>query len=240
MSRKDNRSYYDDFANWYEKERHDGYHALIDQLQIEVAAPFAQDQDILEIGCGTGMILKELDPLSKSAVGIDISPGMLKQAQARGLNVVVGSATDLPFEEASFDFICSFKVLAHIEDITKTMSEVSRVLRPGGRAALEFYNKKSIRSLIKHLKKPHQISENTHDEEVYTRYDHLDDVKGYLPDDLQVVDLRGVRVFTPFAQVHKVPGVKTLFSVAERFARDQKYLAQFGGFMIVIVEKQNG
>jgi ubiquinone/menaquinone biosynthesis C-methylase UbiE len=239
MSRKDNRSYYDDFATWYENERHGGYHALIDQLQIEVASPFAQDQDVLEIGCGTGMILKELDPISRSAVGIDISPGMLQQAQARGLNVVVGSATDLPFADASFDFICSFKVLAHIEDITKTMSEVSRVLRPGGRAALEFYNKKSIRALIKHLKRPHQISETTHDEEVYTRYDHLDDVKGYLPDDLNVVDLRGVRVFTPFAQVHKIPVVKTVFSVAERFARDQKLLAQFGGFMIVIVEKQH-
>ena len=129
--------------------------------------------------------------------------------------------------------------MAHIEEITKTMSEVSRVLRPGGCAALEFYNKKSIRSLIKHLKRPHQISETTHDEEVYTRYDHINDVKGYLPDDLKVIDIRGVRVFTPFAQVHKVPVVKTVFSFAERFARDQKLLAQFGGFMIVIVEKQS-
>ena len=238
MSRKDNRSYYDDFANWYEKERHGGYHALIDQMQIEVASPFAQDQDLLEIGCGTGMILKELDPIARHAVGIDISPGMLQQAQDRGLNVVVGSATDLPFSDASFDFVCSFKVLAHIEDIKKTMSEVGRVLRPGGRAALEFYNKKSIRSLIKHLKRPHQISETTHDEEVYTRYDSLAEVKSYLPEDLEVVDIRGVRVFTPFAQVHKIPVVKNVFSIAERFARDQKFLSQFGGFMIVIVEKQ--
>ena len=49
--RKDNRSYYDDFAAWYEKERHHGYHALLDRLQVEIAASFCRDREILEIGC---------------------------------------------------------------------------------------------------------------------------------------------------------------------------------------------
>ena len=71
---KDNRSYYDDFAGWYERARHDGYHALIDQLQLEVAKPLAAGRDALEVGCGTGMILKELAPVARRAVGIDLSP----------------------------------------------------------------------------------------------------------------------------------------------------------------------
>ena len=50
---KDNQSYYDDFADWYERERI-CYHALLDRLQIEVM-PCA-GQDVLELGCGTGLI----------------------------------------------------------------------------------------------------------------------------------------------------------------------------------------
>jgi ubiquinone/menaquinone biosynthesis C-methylase UbiE len=235
---KDNRSYYDDFADWYENERHGGYHALIDQLQVDLAKPLATGQDILEIGCGTGMILKELAPVARNAIGIDISPGMLAQAQARGLEVVVGSATDLPFQEESFDMICSFKVLAHIEDIEKVMQEVARVLRPGGVAALEFYNSQSLRTLIKHLKAPSAISEKSNDEDVYTRYDSIDDVKSYLPSNLSVKDVKGIRVFTPVAQVHKVPVIKSVFAKAERWARDHKIFSKFGGFMVVVVEKQ--
>ena len=235
---KDNRSYYDDFAAWYENERHGGYHALIDQLQVDLAKPLATGRDLLEIGCGTGMILKELAPVARNAIGIDISPGMLAQAQARGLDVVVGSATDLPFQNESFDFICSFKVLAHIEDIQKVMQEVARVLRPGGVAALEFYNSKSLRTLIKHLKAPHAISEESNDEDVYTRYDSIEDVSSYLPANLQIKDVKGIRVFTPVAQVHKVPVVKTIFAQAERWARDHSLFSKFGGFMVVIVEKQ--
>ena len=236
---KDNRSYYDDFAAWYENERHGGYHALIDQLQVDLAKPLATGRDLLEIGCGTGMILKELAPVARNAVGIDISPGMLTQAQARGLEVVVGSATDLPFQAESFDFICSFKVLAHIEDIQKVMQEVSRVLRPGGVAALEFYNTKSLRTLIKHLKSPHAISEESNDEDVYTRYDSIEDVASYLPAELHIKDIKGIRVFTPVAQVHKLPVIKNIFAQAERWARDHSIFSKFGGFMVVIVEKQS-
>jgi ubiquinone/menaquinone biosynthesis C-methylase UbiE len=180
-ARKDNRSYYDDFAAWYEKERHHGYHALLDRLQIEIAADFCRDREVLEIGCGTGMILKEIAPLARHAKGVDISPGMLEKARARGLDVVEGSATALPYPDASFDAAYSFKVLAHVEDIRAAMSEVHRVLRPGGVAALEFYNKRSIRYAIKRFKRPNKVSEKTNDHEVYTRYDSLDDVKSYLP-----------------------------------------------------------
>ncbi len=48
------------------------------------------------------------------ARGVDLSPGMLHKAQARGLDVVLGSATALPFEDNQFDVTCSFKVLAHV------------------------------------------------------------------------------------------------------------------------------
>lgn len=234
---KENRDYYDDFADWYERERHHGYHAVLDDLQIGIARPLSHGKDVLEVGCGTGMILKDIAPVANRAVGIDISRGMLAKAHERGLDVLEGSATALPFCDESFDFVYSFKVLAHVEDIRTAMSEVGRVLRPGGKAALEFYNTRSLRYLIKRLKRPHAISENTDDTQVYTRYDSIDDVRSYLPGELSVVEQRGVRVFTPFAQVHKVPGLRSAFRWAERTARDVPLTAKFGGFLVVVVQK---
>jgi ubiquinone/menaquinone biosynthesis C-methylase UbiE len=234
---KDNRTYYDDFSNWYERERSHGYHALLDALQLEVALPVCEGREVLEVGCGTGLILKEIAPIARRAVGIDISPGMLEHARARGLEVVEGSATELPFDDESFDAVYSFKVLAHVEAISTAMNEVARVLRPGGRAALEFYNRRSLRYLIKRIKRPHAVSDTTHDEEVYTRYDDLDDVASYLPPSLTIEGYRGIRVFTPFAQVHRVPGLSWAFAAAERRARDFKLTARFGGFLVVLLTK---
>ena len=235
--KKDNRSYYDDFAGWYEKERHHGYNAFLDRLQVELAEPISRGKAVLEIGCGTGMILKEIAPLASSAIGVDISQGMLLKARSRGLAVAQGSATDLPFGDETFDAVYSFKVLAHVADISKAMSEVERVLRPGGQAVLEFYNRRSLRYFIKSLKPAHRISATTTDEQVYTRYDSLDDVRSYLPQGLRLEGVRGIRVFTPFAQVHHVPGLRRVMASAERFARDFKPTAHLGGFLVVLLRK---
>lgn len=237
---KDNRTYYDDFAGWYERERHGGYHAMIDQLQTDLIKTHCVGKEVLEIGCGTGMILKEIHPIAQTAKGIDISPGMLEQAQQRGLDVIEGSATELPFDDATFDVVYSFKVLAHIEDIQKAMNEVSRVLKPGGVAALEFYNPRSIRGLIKKLKSPTAVSSESNDEEVYTRYDTLDDVHSYLPPSLKVSRIHGVRIFTPAAFFHKLPIVGSTLRRLEWKARDHSFWARFGGFMVVSVERIDG
>lgn len=234
---KDNRTYYNDFASWYERERHGGYHAMIDELQTDLIKTHCVGKNVLEIGCGTGMILKEIHPIAQLAKGIDISPGMLEQAQARGLDVVEGSATNLPFEDASFDVIYSFKVLAHVEQIQEAMSEVARVLKPGGIAALEFYNPRSIRGLIKRLKSPTAVSAETNDEEVFTRYDTLADVRTYLPQTLNVSQIHGVRIFTPAAFFHRIPLLGTTLRGLEWKARDHRFWSRFGGFMVVSLKR---
>lgn len=234
---KDNASYYDDFADWYERERHHGYHAMLDRLQVGVVRPLALGRDVLEIGCGTGLILKEVAPFARQAIGLDISRGMLGHARRRGLNVVEGSATDLPFPDAVFDTVYSFKVLAHVEHIRRAMEEVSRVLRPGGRAALEFYNRHSLRYAIKRIKRPNAVSDTTNDHEVYTRYDSLGDVRTYLPESLTVLKVHGIRVVTPFAQVHRVPLLGQAMRLVETVARDARGVRRLGGFMVVVVER---
>ncbi len=141
------RAYYDDFSGWYEKERGRGYHQLIDDLEVEVARPFAEGRRALEVGCGTGLILQRVAAVASQAKGIDISPGMLAKARERGLDVCEGLATKLPFDDASFDLVYSFKVLAHVPEIREALTEMARVCAPGGVVLAEFYNPHSVRYL---------------------------------------------------------------------------------------------
>lgn len=233
--RKHNRDYYDEFSHGYERDRHRGYHALIDRLEVDLALRYARRARVLEAGCGTGLILKELHAHADYAVGLDLSGGMLRHAARRGLRVVQGSITDLPFADHSFDVACSFKVLAHVERITEAVREMSRVTRPGGHLLLEFYNPLSLRYLVKRLKRPTPISHGTTDEAVFTRYDSLERIRSYLPAGHEVVDLRGVRVVTPVSMVHQVPVLDRAFGFLERRAADAPGLRRLGGFLIVVV-----
>src|SRR5215831_12845714 len=105
------QAYYDEFSRGYEKRRGGndpgGYHQLIDDLEVDFAGRYAAGGDLLEVGCGTGLLLERLASVARSAQGIDLSPGMLEKARARGLNVRQGSVLDLPFPDASFDVACS-------------------------------------------------------------------------------------------------------------------------------------
>lgn len=234
---KDNRTYYDDFADWYENERHHGYHALIDRLQFGLIEPLCAGSDVLEVGCGTGLILKRVAPVARRAVGLDISPNMLERARERGLETVEGTATHLPFDDSSFDLVYSFKVLAHVEDIQKALGEISRVLRPGGVAMLDFYNRHSLRYLIKSIKRPNAVSLKTTDHEVFTRYDSLSTVRSYLPSNLEYKGVHGIRTITPVAQVHDLPLVGAVCGYVERAVRDVPGLNRFGGFMVIRAQR---
>jgi ubiquinone/menaquinone biosynthesis C-methylase UbiE len=233
----ENRHYYDAFAPTYERERHRGYHALIDRLETDLALRYATGARVLEAGCGTGMILKEVAPRATSAVGVDLSPGMLATARARGLRVVHASVTDLPFPDGGFDVAYSFKVLAHVERIERALSELARVVRPGGHVLAEFYNPWSLRYLVKRLKMPTSISGVTHDEAVYTRYDSLTEIRAHLPPSLSIETVRGVRVVTPVSHVHRVPVLARAFELLEWTACDAPLLRRFGGFLIVVARK---
>lgn len=95
----------------------------------------------LDVGCGPGMLLQSLAEAVGSqghVVGIDSSQSMLRLAGARceGLAQVQlreGSATQLPVEDSSFDFVTCVQVLLYVEDVPRALAEIFRVLRPGGR-----------------------------------------------------------------------------------------------------------
>lgn len=228
------RDYYDEFSRTYDDGRDSGYHAMVDELEGALALRYAQGRT-LEVGCGTGLILQRLAAAS-NAIGIDFSAGMLSHARARDLRVARASATSLPFRDAAFDLVCSFKVLAHVEPIESAVLEMARVLRPGGYAVLEFYNRWSVRYLAFRSRRG-AISADTTEKNVFTRYDRLQDMRRYLPENLQLVSLRGVRVITPHASLLRVPLIGAGLRRLEQFCADAPFLRRWGGFLVLILRK---
>ena len=234
------RKYYDEFSRRYDSQRGGrvpgGYHDMVDDLELGFLERFARGLDVLEVGCGTGLLLERMAEFSRSTRGVDLSPGMLEHARARGLRVDEGSATELPYEDESFDVVCSFKVLAHVRDIRLALEEMSRVTRPGGTLVLEFYNRHSLRALVKNLGPAGRISEGTTERAVYTRFDSARGIAAMLPRGMQIVASRGVRIVTPAAAALRLPIVgSVLRSVEERLCDGP--LARFGGFWIAAIRK---
>jgi SAM-dependent methyltransferase len=231
------QTYYDRFSRTYEDHRRHGYHRMIDELELGLVRRYGAGRDVFEAGCGTGLLLSEAALVARSAVGLDLSRGMLGQAHARGLKIVQGSIGHVPLSSSSFDLVYSMKVLAHIPAIESALAELARLVRPGGHLLLEFYNPLSLRYLAKRLGGPARIADGTTDHDVFTRYDTLAKARSYLPPGVRVLGVRGVRVLTPTSKLWSVPGLGALLERAERIACDLPGLRRLGGFMIVIAQK---
>ena len=232
------QQYYDRFSETYDNERHRGYHKLIDELELDLVRRYGAGKDVFEAGCGTGLLLREAAGVARSAVGLDLSRGMLTPARARGLRVVQGSLTDVPLPSESFDLVYSMKVLAHVPPIERAVAELARLVRPGGHLLLEFYNPFSLRFLAKWLGGPGRIhGDGTDESHVYTRFDRLSQARSYLPPGLELVAVRGVRVVTPVSHVFAWRPLGKLFTWAERAACDAPLLRNLGGFLILVARK---
>jgi ubiquinone/menaquinone biosynthesis C-methylase UbiE len=235
-----NRSYYDEFAARYEAARRPndahGYHALIDDLEIDLVHRHGEGREVLEVGCGTGLLLERIAGFARRAEGVDLSPGMLEKARARGLAVREASATELPYADASFDVACSFKVLAHVPAIERALAEMARVTRFGGVVLAEFYNPWSLRALAKRLGPPGAVSARLDESAVYTRFDSPARARALCPPGCRFEGSRGIRIVTPAAAALRVPGLGAALKLGERALCDSP-LRVFGGFWVAVYRK---
>jgi ubiquinone/menaquinone biosynthesis C-methylase UbiE len=93
---------------------------------------------VLEIGAGTGLSFRHYPPVEE-LVAVDPSEPMLRRARHRAaelgweVELVEAPAEALPFEGGSFDTVVSLAVLCTVDDQERALSEIRRVLRPGGR-----------------------------------------------------------------------------------------------------------
>lgn len=236
MSQDRSRKYYDTFSSIYERDRHRGYHRWLDTRSTALVAPWAEGGRVLEVGCGTGLILREVEPIAREAIGLDLSRGMLEASRDRGLRVVEASATEIPFSRDSFDLVYSFKVLAHVPDLAKAVREMVRVTKPGGRLVLEFYNRHSLRYAIRRLRRPGRVGPDTTEDDVYTRFHGLDELRALLPSGTRLAKVEGLRVATLLPQVFRVPFVGRVWEQLEDVLSVSAF-RRFAGFIVLVIEK---
>jgi SAM-dependent methyltransferase len=91
-------------------------------------------RSVLEVGCGTGELAERIQhELGAHVIALDLSARMVELSRARGIDACCGDAQRLPFPDESFDCALAAWMLYHVPDRERALSELARVVRPGGR-----------------------------------------------------------------------------------------------------------
>jgi len=89
--------------------------------------------EVLELGCGAGILARQLLEFGNTVTALDISEVAIAQLP-KEIKGVVSTLPDIPFSDDSFDVVVATEILEHINDDQACVMEAVRVLRPGGRA----------------------------------------------------------------------------------------------------------
>lgn len=119
----------------------------IDKVR-ELFASFPGRLKVLDIGCANGGILLPLIDRHELH-GVDLSPALVKLANASGIKTLEHDIEGgpLPYQDKSFDAVFCGETIEHQVDTDWLMSELNRVLKPGGRLVLTFPNIRTLLSL---------------------------------------------------------------------------------------------
>src|SRR3989338_212933 len=106
-------------------------HALVPSHQK--GDPVYKKARMLDVGCGTGVILSHFKSLGFETSGVDVSDEALKYCRLKGLdNLKKASAESLPFPDNYFDVVTALDLLEHLDDEKYVLKEVHRILKPQG------------------------------------------------------------------------------------------------------------
>jgi methionine biosynthesis protein MetW len=115
---------------------------LPERVMLSLLPDPASGRRLLDVGCGVGTISLELQRRGFRVSGIDFSSVGVKKARAKGIEALLCDvdASGIPFEDHSFDVIWAGDVLEHLFDPISMLEEVSRILKPGGKALISTPN----------------------------------------------------------------------------------------------------
>ena len=142
---KSTQNWFNEWSNEYDKtlgklQRH---HDMLD-LAVKMSE-VKNGENVLDIGCGTGLLsLKFLKAAKCSIFGIDLSEEMLAHWKKKiatfqlseKVQVATGDASNLQFDDSSFDIVASTVTLHHVKNKQKTIDDIHRILKPGGRLVI--------------------------------------------------------------------------------------------------------
>ena len=126
----------------YQEEQFRKYKIALNSLKM------SRNNSILDVGCGTGLLIKEFTETASFVVGIDLSKKMIKIAKEKfreykNVFLICGDADHLSLREKIIDKVFSFTLLQNMPDIQKTTREILRVAKMNSKIILSV-NKKSF------------------------------------------------------------------------------------------------
>ncbi len=113
-----------------------------EQLCLDVVEAHLDGRSVLDAGCGSGFLAREMARRGARVFGIDISHELLRRARSLTSNAshpnqyaVHDLTVPMPFPDEAFDVAVSAMTLMDVEDPLLAVKHVTRVIRPGGRVA---------------------------------------------------------------------------------------------------------
>lgn len=156
-----NYGYYQEYEYSFKNEHRQDHEEILKLLAIK------EDDRVLEIGCGLGVLLSKIP--SRKRVGVETNDSAIEECKKRGLSVTkVSNEEKLPFADRAFDIVIMNEVIEHLKDPGYALSECFRILSPNGRVIITT----PIRSFFVHNLSSTHFSEMTTKEVASLMSDH--------------------------------------------------------------------
>jgi len=136
---KHTREVYNRIARKYHDKRRDpeqgSWNIFLEEPAIaSVLEPLVSGRRVLDLGCGTGILTRQMIAWGGEVSGVDISDEMIRLARAEmpEIDFQIASATDLLYNSETFEVVASSLVMHYLQDLRPSFREVARVLKPAG------------------------------------------------------------------------------------------------------------
>lgn len=149
-------------AEHYDRESRWWMRNVVEQLASAAERWGITSGKLLDVGSGSGLVTIKLANMLPEAqlTGLELSPSVLEMARqnaaSSGVNDRVafemGSAEDMPFEDATFDMVTCLSTLHLLDNPVKMLDEVQRVLKPDGKFYIRDYRRSWLGALSGHIR----------------------------------------------------------------------------------------
>lgn len=122
---------------------------LFEQEEAYIKRSIKKGEKVLDVGCGTGRTILSIVNVAENITGLDIDPKAIEDtkkntANCKNVDIVLGSATSIPFEDKTFDVVVFSMTLVNLDtEKSKGLSEMKRVAKDNAKIIVSVYSEKA-------------------------------------------------------------------------------------------------